>query len=444
MSEQTPAADSIDSTSSSRRRFLGVAAAAGAGLTLGGTAVAQQSDGSSASATFDDQTSKGSSVTVQSATLPEGGYVVIHDSSLLDGAVLESVIGVSEYLEAGTHESIQVSLFEGVEGADFERSMLEEDQTLIAMPHRETNGNETYDFVATGGEADGPYTMDGSAVVDEAAISVKSTDSKPSASVTFDDQSTGGKTVTVASVTVSEGGYVVIHDSSLLDGAVLESVIGVSEYLEAGSHEDVTVTLFDVPGGEFETSMLEEDQTLIAMPHRETNDNETYDFLTTEGEVDGPYTEDGEAVVDEAAITVEAQQMPSGEAKTCFPRQESDGESVSLPYAELSEGGFVAIHDERLLDGKVFESVIGVSEYLEPGRTEDVEVRLFEGVPGGDFEGESLSDGAKLFAMPHFDSDGNETYDFLTSEGKADGPYTEDGEPVLNRSTITLTGGEEE
>jgi hypothetical protein len=108
------------------------------------------------------------------------------------------------------------------------------------------------------------------------------------------------------------------------------------------------------------------------------------------------------------------------------------------------EGGFVAIHDERLLDGKVFESVIGVSEYLEPGRTEDVEVRLFEGVPGGDFEGESLSDGAKLFAMPHFDSDGNETYDFLTSEGKADGPYTEDGEPVLNRSTITLTGGEEE
>jgi hypothetical protein len=432
MSEQTPAADGTDSANSSRRRFLGVAAAAGASLTLGGTAVAQESGGSSAAATFDDQTSGGGSITVQSATLPEGGYVAIHDASLLDGAVLESVIGVSAYLGPGTHEEVEVSLFEGVEGADFERSMLEEDQPLIAMPHRETSGNETYDFVATGGEADGPYTADGSAVVDRAAITVESTDGKPTASVTFDDQSTGGRTVRIGSVTVSEGGFVAIHDASLLDGAVLESVIGVSAYLEPGSHEDVTVTLFDVPGGEFESTMLEEDQPLIAMPHLDTNGNDTYDFLTSGGQADGPYTADGKAVVDEAAITVEAREMPSGGAETCFP----------LPYAELPEGGFVAIHDARLLDGEVFESVVGVSAYLEPGRTEDVEVELYEGVPGGDFEGESLEDGATLFAMPHFDSNDNGTYDFLTSEGQADGPYTEDGEPVLNRSTITLTGDE--
>ncbi|MFC4357742.1 twin-arginine translocation signal domain-containing protein [Halobium salinum] len=442
MSEKTPATDSTDSSNtSSRRTFLGVAAATGAGLALGGTAVAQESDSGTAAATFDDQTTEGSTVTVTSATLPEGGYVAIHDASLLEGNVLGSVIGVSEYYEAGTHEDVEVSLYEGVEGAEFEQSMLEEDQPLIAMPHRETNGNETYEFVASEGESDGPYTADGEAVVDKAAITVESMESKPTASVTFDDQTTGGKTVSVASTSLSEGGFVAIHDASLLEGNVLGSVIGVSEYLGAGEHEDVTVTLFDVPGGDFESSMLEEDQTLIAMPHLDTNDNDTYDFLTSEGQADGPYTMDGQAVVDKGMVTVEAEEMPT--AKTCFPRQKSDGTTVHLPYADLSEGGFVAIHDASLLDGEVLESVVGVSEYLEAGRTEDIEVTLFEGVPGGDFDRDSLEDGEQLYAMPHFDTNENDTYDFVESEGQADGPYTMDGEPVLNRSTITVTDGDD-
>ena len=50
--------------------------------------------------------------------------------------------------------------------------------------------------------------------------------------VSFSDQTTAGTTVTVDSVNVSEGGFVAIHDSSLLEGNVVGSVIGVSEYLE--------------------------------------------------------------------------------------------------------------------------------------------------------------------------------------------------------------------
>jgi hypothetical protein len=34
------------------------------------------------------------------------------------------------------------------------------------MPHVDTDGNGEYDFVATGGEQDGPYVRDGNAVVD--------------------------------------------------------------------------------------------------------------------------------------------------------------------------------------------------------------------------------------------------------------------------------------
>ncbi len=106
---------------------------------------------SSASVTFDDQTTGGSSVSVTSATLPEGGFIAIHDSRLLDGKALESVIGVSDSLDAGTHESVDVELFD-VKGAEFDSKMLEADATLIAMPHLDSNGNGEYEFVSSGGQ----------------------------------------------------------------------------------------------------------------------------------------------------------------------------------------------------------------------------------------------------------------------------------------------------
>jgi hypothetical protein len=125
-----------------------------------------------ASATFEDQSTDGSSVTVASAALPDGGFVAMHDSSLLDGNVAGSVIGVSEKYDAGTAMNVEVPLYSGVPGGDFDQSSLQEDQTLIAMPHKDTDGNGSYDFITSGGEQDGPYVQDGSAVVDDAEITV--------------------------------------------------------------------------------------------------------------------------------------------------------------------------------------------------------------------------------------------------------------------------------
>jgi surface glycoprotein (TIGR04207 family)/PGF-CTERM protein len=116
------------------------------------------------------------------------------------------------------------------------------------------------------------------------------------ASVTFNDQSTSGEEVRVASATLSEGGFVTIHDSTLQDGDAFGSVRGTSEYLEAGSSSGITVTLDDP---------ISESQTLIAMPHQDTNGNEAYDFVSSEGADDGPYTANGSAVTDSASVTVE-------------------------------------------------------------------------------------------------------------------------------------------
>lgn len=135
---------------------------------------------------------------------------------------------------------------------------------------------------------------------------------EPTASVAFSDQESDGTSVTVESVTVSDGGFVVLHDDSLLEGDAVGSVVGVSAYLEPGTSENVTVGL--VPDEAFNGTDVSENQTLIAMPHLDTNGNETYDFVTSDGQADGPYTVNGTPVTDSANVTlVNETETPSDE-----------------------------------------------------------------------------------------------------------------------------------
>ncbi|MEF8871453.1 MAG: hypothetical protein V5A41_07465, partial [Haloarculaceae archaeon] len=284
-----------------------------------------------ASVTFENQTSDGTVVNVTNFTLPEGGYVAIHNDSLLDGDAVGSVIGASEYFEPGTYENESITLF-NVSGANFTEMQLNGSQTLIAMPHEETNENTTYDFVATNGTADGPYLSNGSAVTDAANVTVNETavDGEEDnvtvgeednvtagegdnvtvdqeAAVSFESQATNGTAVTIANFTLPDGGYVAIHNDTLLDGDAVGSVIGASEYFEPGTYENESITLFNVSGANFNQTQLTELQTLIAMPHQETNENTTYDFVATNGTADGPYLSNGTAVTDNATVAVEAE-----------------------------------------------------------------------------------------------------------------------------------------
>ena len=117
------------------------------------------------------------SVTVDSVTLENDGYVAIHETPAnpSDGTPADTVIGVSQYLEAGTYSDVTIDLFSGVPGASFDRDSLNDGETVVAMPHEETNGNEEYNFVSSDGSADGAYTSGGSAVTDSAVVSYDNT-----------------------------------------------------------------------------------------------------------------------------------------------------------------------------------------------------------------------------------------------------------------------------
>ncbi len=349
------------------------------------------------------QPSDGTTVVVDHVDLSEDGYVTIHDASLNAGAVTGSVRGSSEFLEAGYYDNVTITLDDP----------LQESGTVIPMAHRETDGDESYDFVTTEGSEDGPVTTNGgNLVIDTAKATVN-------AQVTFESQTTSDTNVTVQSATLHDGGFVTIHDASLLEGAVFDSVRGTSEYLGPGTHENVSVSL----------DSLEESTTLIAMPHYDTNDNQQYDFVTSEGTADGPYVAK-DIVVAPATVNVSDMGMGGGTATVTLNNQTANGQadSVNVASATLSQGGFVTIHDGTLLDGDVFDSVRGTSDYLEAGSHENISVSLDD----------PYTESGTIIAMPHKDSNDNEAYDFVSSEGSADGPYTSGGEAVVAPASLTV------
>ncbi|TVT79780.1 DUF7282 domain-containing protein, partial [Haloferax volcanii] len=124
--------------------------------------------------------------------------------------------------------------------------------------------DETYTFPESEGETDGPYTADGSPVVDTAMATPSDT-----ASVNYTAQATGGYSVVVDSAYLPDGGFVTVHDGTVTEGQVFESIRGTSAYLEPGLHRDVRVTL---------DSPLNETTTVVPMAHMDTDDDETYTF----------------------------------------------------------------------------------------------------------------------------------------------------------------------
>lgn len=122
------------------------------------------------------------------------------------------------------------------------------------------------------------------------------------ASVDFTDRDTGplaaGDTLTVDGSFIPEGGgFIVLHDSTeLADQGAIPSVIGSSEYIGGNSIANEVDVILD--------EAVSDTTTIGAMPHQDTNDNQTYDFQTSAGTEDGPYTLSGSAILDFGQVNV--------------------------------------------------------------------------------------------------------------------------------------------
>ncbi len=196
------------------------------------------------------------------------------------------------------------------------------------------------------------------------------------ASISIGDQESGGENVTVDSVSLSEGGFVAIYDGVDV-GVDPEDVIGHSAYLESGDHEDVQIDLDDP---------LEESGPIVAAVHHDTTDDQTFQYVDSDGEDDEPYVTQGSVpVLDSAFVSVEDDEPEppdDPEATLSVSDQEGDGETLavdeanaSVEYAIAAEyGGETAESGPFEANEPVTNETISLEPPIEENTTVDVSI----------------------------------------------------------------------
>jgi len=106
--------------------------------------------------------STGDTITIDSASLSDGGYVVAYD-----GDANGTMLGRSSYLPPGTHEDVAIDLDQPVT----------RDRTVVLVAHRETTGDRTFDYpgppyVPGAAQPDRPYTAFSGGGTDEVEVEV--------------------------------------------------------------------------------------------------------------------------------------------------------------------------------------------------------------------------------------------------------------------------------
>lgn len=131
--------------------------------TTAGATTTDSSDQSGSSITFDDQESTGETVSIQSVTVPEAGFVAIYDSSR-SADDTEQIIGTFYLLGSGTTENFNVPL----------DTPINQTTSLTAVVHEDTDGDGQFDYTSSNGTEDTPLTSQGDRrIVDIAQINVQ-------------------------------------------------------------------------------------------------------------------------------------------------------------------------------------------------------------------------------------------------------------------------------
>lgn len=240
-----------------------------------------------------------STISISRANLPEGGFVAIHDEAYQSGVAQGSEIAVSEYLDSGNHEDIEIPVNRSIPGGNNVSRLNATQANLTAVVYRDTNDNQEFDFIRSFGETDEAYQEnETSAVSDTEFITfgeneqiAEENSTSPTASLDFNNQqlrrSGDGLRLTLSQVNLSQGGFIAVHDQRYLPPTnnPLSSTIGLSRYLESGTHQNVTIRLIE--------GSINRSQTVIAIPYLDTNGNQRFDYVRSGGEADYAYITQG-------------------------------------------------------------------------------------------------------------------------------------------------------
>lgn len=206
-----------------------------------------------------DQVAIGTTITIDVAILAEDGFIVVHAFDRDGELVLTPPLGLV-YLPAGVHRFVTVEL-DPMLLAEYGYDGTKE---ILPMLHVDANGNQRYEFPDG---PDVPVTVDGDMVVATLALSQPS-DATPSVDVSGEIRAEVdgmGLFVTIPGATLAQPGFVTLHRVDAAGELIVVPVAGVSEWLPAGSHQRVTVRIFD-------DQVVSVGETVFAMLHHDDGD----------------------------------------------------------------------------------------------------------------------------------------------------------------------------
>ena len=301
-----------------------------------GIASAQSTTESGPGVSFANQTTNGSTVTIQNATLPEGGFIAIHSSEYLGNGPSDlTVIATSGYLDPGQYQNVTINISNAPPGnyPGVNRTSLNTTQTLVAGLYSDSNSNRRFDFVESGGTEDGAIEVDGVAVTDSARATTPTPDQQH-ASAVFQDQTVQNNTLSVSQATLPEGGFLTVHNQSYQQtGDPLTSTIGLSGYLSPGNHSNVTVRV--LPGS------LDRPQTVTLRVTMDTNNNQQYDYVTSGGFNDTGYSGANQSGI----VTETAQVQVPSQASSSIQTQATSTDTGGFSQVPATSEGTVAQPD---------------------------------------------------------------------------------------------------
>lgn len=207
--------------------------------------------------TANNQTVSQSQVIVESITVSQSSWVVVHRDNGEGSFVAPGIISEPVFLEAGTTENVAISFTEE----------LVDGETLWIMLHNDNGTIGSYEFDGSGNGVDSPIIFD----------SIEIT----APSVTVQDQAVSNNMVNISEVSAAVEGWIVIHD-----GSASGPVIGQT-FVEAGINTNVMV---DVSAGNVTTG-----DELFPMLHIEDPADGVYGF---------PENGDGPEVFNEGNVIV--------------------------------------------------------------------------------------------------------------------------------------------
>lgn len=216
----------------------------------------------------EDQALMNGTITVSNVEISDDGWLVIYrDNAGVQGT---EILGHA-HIDDGMQEDFTVDLDDDVQVTDGEM--------LWAALHVDSDDDGQFDWDGVTG-VDVPVRSGVNPVADSFIISIDAPNS-----LMADNQAVTDNSITVNNVTLEEDGWIVVHADN--EGSPGQ-VIGVSDVITAGSHDDVSITFN-------ESADVNVGDTLWLMLHSDTGAAGEYEFdgengldLPVMGEDDAP------------------------------------------------------------------------------------------------------------------------------------------------------------